>query len=91
MVEKMITDLETEIRRELAVIFRKYGIDDSSPLIDGLYAKATVSQHINLEREMQQAKEDCGDNIPVVLHRKFASEWLITMRLTDWIKREQQK
>lgn len=35
---------------------------------------------------MEQAKRDCKENTPTVFHRKNNKEWLVTMRLDDWIE-----
>jgi hypothetical protein len=32
---------------------------------------------------MSQAVRDCGDNLPVVVHRKDGKDWLFTVRAED--------
>jgi len=43
-------------------------------------------EHLNLEKAMQQAIEDCGGKSPMVAHRKNSGEWLVTMRAEDFFK-----
>lgn len=35
---------------------------------------------------MYQAVRDCQGEVPTVWHRRNNKEWLVTMRLTDWIE-----
>lgn len=44
-------------------------------------------ERLNLEDAMAQSKHDAReDEIPVVMHRKNNCEWLVTMRLIDWME-----
>lgn len=44
-------------------------------------------ERLNLDKAMEQSKRDAGaDEMPLVGHRKNRTEWLVTMRFTDWIK-----
>ena len=44
-------------------------------------------ERLNLEDAMAQSKHDARpDEIPVVMHRKNNCEWLVTMRLIDWVE-----
>jgi Holliday junction resolvase len=42
-------------------------------------------QNLNVDKAIDQATRDCGDNIPTVMHRKNNRPWLVTMFLEDWI------
>ena len=43
-------------------------------------------EHLNLYDAMAQAIHDAKDGeLPTVFHRKNHSEWLVTMRLKDWM------
>lgn len=44
-------------------------------------------ERLNIEDAMAQAKHDKRDGeLPAVFHRKNRCEWLVTMRLEDWIE-----
>lgn len=44
-------------------------------------------ERLNLEDAMSQSKADARDGeAPVVMHRKNNSEWLVTMRLVEWME-----
>ena len=44
-------------------------------------------ERLNLEDAMAQSRRDARDGeIPVVMHRKTRSPWLVTTTLEDWIK-----
>lgn len=43
-------------------------------------------EKLNVDNAMAQAISDCKDNaLPTVFHRKDRKDWLVTMRLDDWI------
>lgn len=90
--------------REFASELRKYGFEnarrgvqyaggpDSPDVVgvDGVHFEVKRTERTDLYGWMAQAERDCGDNIPVVAHRKNKSkkcngEWLIIMRLEDFI------
>lgn len=54
--------------------------------IDGIHIECKRVEKLNIDEAMEQAKRDCGDNIPTVFHRKNNKEWLVTMRLDDWVE-----
>lgn len=41
------------------------------------------TQRINVAAVMQRSKKDCGDKIPVLMHRPNHSEWMVTVYLPD--------
>lgn len=42
---------------------------------------------LNLEKAMKQSIDDARTGeVPVVMHRKDRHEWLVTMRLDEWMK-----
>ena len=44
-------------------------------------------ERLNIEDAMAQSKHDAREGeIPVVMHRKNNCEWLVTMRLIDWME-----
>ena len=44
-------------------------------------------ERLNLEDAMSQSKRDAREGEkPVVMHRKNRCEWLVTMRLDDWME-----
>jgi len=47
--------------------------------IPGIHLEVKRVEKLNLHTAMEQAKRDCGDNVPVVCHRRNRSEWLVTV------------
>lgn len=55
--------------------------------IPGVHIECKRVEHLNLYDAMDQSVRDAKpDEIPVVMHRKNRKEWLVTVRLDDWIK-----
>lgn len=54
--------------------------------LEGIHIECKRVEHLMLDNAMAQAKGDAIDgNIPTVMHRKNRGEWLVTMRLDDWV------
>lgn len=85
--------------RELAHILRdEYGYGVSRGYVflresdmvglPGIHPEVKRVERLNVSNAMKQAMEEAKkrqDGIPTVFHRKNREEWLVTMRLTDWI------
>ena len=85
--------------RELARVLRGYGYDarrgqQYSGLIGdpdllglpGIHIECKRVERLNLLDAMAQAKRDARQGeAPAVFHRRNRAEWLVTMRLEDWI------
>lgn len=57
-----------------------------SPDVCGLYGvhiEVKNVQKFNAYQAMAQAVEDCGENVPLVLHKRNHSDWLAVVRLDD--------
>jgi len=54
--------------------------------LDGIHIEVKHREHLNLHEAMEQAKRECGGNIPLVAHRKNHTEWLLTIRAKDLTK-----
>ena len=54
--------------------------------IPGIHQEVKWVERLNLRDAMEQAERDCGENIPIVAHKKNGKEWLVTMRAEDWLK-----
>ena len=53
----------------------------------GVHIECKRVERLNLYDAISQSKHDARrDEIPVVMHRKNECEWLVTMRLEDWIE-----
>lgn len=53
----------------------------------GIHVEAKRVEKLNLYDAMAQAIHDAKDGeLPTVFHRKNNSEWLVTMRLDDWMQ-----
>ena len=86
--------------RELAKKLREYGYDcrrgqqysgangDADVVgLPGIHIECKRVERLNLEDAMAQARRDArAEEIPVVMHRKTRSPWLVTMTLEDWIE-----
>lgn len=42
-------------------------------------------ERLNVPEAMKQAVSDASGRIPAVVHRRNREQWLITMRLDDWL------
>ena len=85
--------------RELANKLKEYGydcrrgqqycgIDGNADVIglEGIHIECKRVQKLNLDDAMLQAIRDRkADEYPAVFHRKNNREWLVTMKLDDWI------
>jgi Holliday junction resolvase len=85
--------------RELANKLKEYGYDcrrgqqycgangDADVVgLDGIHIECKRVQKLNLDDAMLQAiKDRKSDEMPAVFHGKNHKEWLVTMKLDDWI------
>ena len=90
--------------RELANILKKYGFDarrgqqfcgkngDADVVgLEGYHIECKRVERLNIHEAMQQSVRDARENeTPIVAHRKNKTEWLVTMRLDDFIKEIQK-
>ena len=56
---------------------------------DGIHPEVKRVEKLNVQQAMEQAvleAEIRQDGIPTVFHRRNRKEWLVTMRLEDWMK-----
>lgn len=86
--------------RELANKLKEYGYDarrgqqycgangDADVVgLDGIHIECKRVERLNLYDAMAQSVHDAKENEkPAVFHRKNRCEWLVTMRLDDWIE-----
>lgn len=56
------------------------------PELSGFHFEVKAVERLNVNEAMAQAVRDAGDKIPVVAHKRNRSEWLVTMRASDWFK-----
>ena len=86
--------------RELAKKLREHGYDcrrgqqycgangDADVLgLPGIHIECKRVERLNIDEAMLQAIRDRREaEYPTVFHRKNNHEWLVTMRLEDWIE-----
>jgi Holliday junction resolvase len=88
--------------RELARKLNEYGFDTRRTVqyngkaeegqadlvgLEGIHIECKRVERLNLYDAMAQAIHDAKDGeLPSVFHRKNHSEWLVTMRLQDWME-----
>ena len=84
---------------ELAKILRGYGYEakrgvqykggsDSPDVVglEGIHIECKRVENLNIYNAVEQADRDCGENIPVVMHRRNNKPWLATLHLEDFLK-----
>lgn len=84
--------------RELAAELKSYGFEtrrgqqyagingDADVIgLQDIHIECKRVERLNIQDAMDQSKRDAKGDIPVVMHRKNNCEWLVTMRLEDWI------
>lgn len=90
--------------RELSKILRDYGYTarrgqqysgangDADVIgITGVHIECKRVERLNIHDAMNQAVRDARDGeIPVVMHRKNRTEWLVTQRLEDWLNERRE-
>lgn len=67
---------------------RSYGSTPDVIGLEGIHIECKRNEHLNIFAAMSQAAADSEkfrDGLPAVFHRKNCTDWLVTMRLTDWI------
>lgn len=88
-----------DAERELAKLIREWwGYDvhrgkvfcGESDLVglDGIHPEVKRVEKLNVYRAMEQAIEEAKkrmDGLPTVFHRRDRGEWMVTMRLEDWM------
>lgn len=86
--------------RELAKKLREYGYDcrrgvqysgangDADVVgLPGIHIECKRVERLNLEDAMAQSIRDAREGeIPVVMHRKTRSPWMVTMTLEEWVE-----
>lgn len=87
--------------RELAQVLRDHGFDkarrgiqycgangDADVLgLPGIHIECKRREKLNIQDAYDQSKHDAREGeVPVVMHRRNHCEWLVTMKLDDWIE-----
>lgn len=99
-MSKMSRDKGKRGERELASKLREYGYDtrrgqqycgangDADVIgLPGIHIECKRTERLSLYDAMAQAKADARlGEMPVVMHRKNNSEWLVIQPLSDWIE-----
>lgn len=92
--------------RELAAVLREYGynierggsmsfgeVPDLTGL-PGVHIECKRVERLNVPEAMRQAQRDSErfrDGAPTVFHRRNRENWLVTMRLADWMELYQRQ
>ena len=89
-----------EAERELAAILREYGYQarrgvqfcglngDADVIgLQGVHIEVKRVEHLNIHEAMKQAVRDAREGEkPIVAHRRNRGEWMVTMKLDDFIE-----
>ena len=61
------------------------GSPDSPDVISSLPFHFEVKrvEKLNIQKATEQSEDECGENMPVVAHRKDRGQWLVTM--PEWV------
>ena len=51
--------------------------------IDGVHFEVKRTETLSLYKAMEQARNDCGDGVPVVAHRRSRRDWLLVIEAKD--------
>ena len=65
------------------------GVGNPDVTAEGLeqyHIETKRTERLRLGEAMQQAIHDADGKIPLVMHRRSRQPWLVTMRLSDWLK-----
>ena len=65
------------------------GGQDSPDVVGGFentHVEVKFVEKLNIDKAMEQAARDCGNNIPYVAHKKNRCDLLITVRADDLLK-----
>lgn len=55
--------------------------------LPGIHIECKRVEKLNLEKAVEQSFNDAlPDELPAVFHRKNREDWMVTMRLDDWMK-----
>ena len=60
--------------------------DISAEGLEAYHIEVKRVERLNLGAAMEQAEHDAAGKIPVVVHRRNNRPWLITLKLTDFLK-----
>ena len=84
---------------ELAGILREYGFkarrgqqyagingDADVVGIPGYHIECKRVERLNIDEAMAQSVRDAKDEVPIVCHRRDRKEWLVTLRLKDFVE-----
>ena len=84
---------------EAAHVLKEYGVDarrgqqyagingDADVVgLDGYHIEVKRNEQLNLEEAVKQSVRDARENeTPIVMHRKNRGEWLVTLRIDDFM------
>ena len=99
IMAKMSRDKGKRGEREIASILRSYGYDarrgvqyhggqDSPDVVGlpGIHIEVKRVERLSLYDAMAQSRADSGADMPIVMHRRNDSKWLVIQPLEDWIE-----
>jgi hypothetical protein len=86
-------------REAAAALGRAFGVEcrrsqqyaggtDSADVVglDGVHVEVKHQERMRLFDWVAQAVADCGDNVPIVMHRQNRKPWLVTIQLDDVLR-----
>ena len=84
-------DAERELAKVISELFgisarrgqQFSGSPDSPDVVawPGVHIECKRTEKLQLYPAMEQAERECGDKVPVVIHRRSRDSWMLTVRL----------
>lgn len=59
---------------------------DVRTTLDGLWVESKRCEELSLYPAVEKAKQQCGDRVPVVVHRRNHREWLLIVPLAEALR-----
>jgi Holliday junction resolvase len=81
-----LKELGFDARRGVQYQGGKDSPDVLSDALSRFHFEVKRTEALRLYEAMEQAVAERGDGIPVLAHRRNRGDWLIVMRLEDWVE-----
>lgn len=85
-LERILCEYGYPVRRGSS---QNYGTEPDLYGLPGIHCECKRVEKLNLTAALEQAERDSAkfsDGLPAVFHRPNRKRWMVTMRLSDWLK-----
>ena len=59
---------------------------DVKTSLKGVHFEVKRTEKLSINKAMEQAESDCGENVPAVLYRCNNKPWLVILKLADLVR-----